>query len=48
MAVLLGFKKVNKNIVKIKEKVPLWVFDLFCDKVECVPAGVGEESRVER
>lgn len=26
---------------------PLWVLDLLCDKVEGVPSGVGEQSRVQ-
>ena len=26
---------------------PLWIFDLLCDKVERVPSGVGEQSRVQ-
>lgn len=26
---------------------PLWVFNLLGDKVESVPAGVGEQSRVQ-
>lgn len=29
------------NISEMPEHVPLWVFDLLCDEVECVPARVG-------
>lgn len=32
----------------MKKKLPFWVFDLLCNKVEGVPAGVGEEGGVER
>lgn len=37
-----------QEVEEEEEELPLWVLDLLSDKVQSVPAGVGEESRVER
>lgn len=31
------------NLPEIPDLIPLWVFDLLCDEVECIPARVGIE-----